>query len=147
MKKALLLITSLAFSAAACGQNIRTADVPSLVMNTFQTTFDKAVDIEWEKHKNLYVVDFEMGTTDYEVKIDAAGKIVMQKQDISVLELPKAISEAISSKFGKYQIDDADKLEKDGQTYYQVELDKGLTEKKVVFTDSGQVTKAIAYWN
>jgi hypothetical protein len=61
--------------------------------------------------------------------------------------LPKTIQEAVSRKFSKFRIDDADKLEKDGQTYYQVELDKGLMEKKLVFTPDGVETNFFKYWN
>ena len=147
MKKALLFLSALTCTVAACGQNIKPADVPSLVMNTFQTTFSNAVDIEWEKHKDFYIADFEVSTTEYEVKISPSGKIAMQKQDVSVSELPQSINDAISKRFSKFKIDDADKVEKDGQTYYQVELDKGLTEKKIVFSTSGEETKAISYWN
>ena len=147
MKKSLLLFSAMTCAVAACGQNIKTAVVPSLVMNTFQTTFSNATDIEWEKHKEFYVVDFELGTIEHEVKISPSGKISQQKQDISVSELPKTIQEAVSRKFSKFRIDDADKLEKDGQTYYQVELDKGLMEKKLVFTPDGVETNSFKYWN
>ena len=137
----------MSFALVSCGQNIPTVDVPSLVLNTFKARFTSAVDIEWEKKKDHYEADFEIGTADHEVQINPAGNILLHKQQISILDLPKVITDQITSKFKDFKLDEADKLEKDGKIYYQVELDKGFTEKKMVFAENGEETKAISYWD
>jgi len=147
MKKTFLLISAMGFALMSCGQNIAAADVPSLVLNTFKATFTNAVDIEWEKKKDHFEADFEIGTADHEVQINPAGNILLHKQQISTLDLPKVITDQITSKFKDFKLDEADKLEKDGKIYYQVELDKRFTEKRMVFTETGEETKAISYWD
>lgn len=147
MKKTLLLFVAMSFALISCGQNITAADVPSLVLNAFKTSFSSAVDIEWEKKKDYYEADFEVGTADHEVQITSAGKILIHKQRISTLDLPKAITDKITAKFKDFKLDEADKLEKDGKIYYQVELDKRFTEKRMVFTENGEETKAVSYWD
>lgn len=135
------------FAMMSCGQNIAAADVPSLVLNSFKARFTNAVDIEWEKKRDYYEADFEIGTTDHEVQINSAGKILIHKQQISPLDLPKVITDQITAKFKDFKLDEADKLEKDGKVYYQVELDKRFTERRMVFAENGEGTKAVSYWD
>lgn len=147
MRKTFLLIGVMGFSLASCGQNISAADVPSLVLNTFKATFTNAVDIEWEKKKDHYEADFEVGTADHEVRINPTGTILLHKQQMSTLDLPKVITDQLTAKFKDFKLDEADKLEKDGKVYYQVELDKRFTEKRMVFAENGEETKAVPYWD
>ena len=147
MKRPFLFVTAMSLSLMACGQNISATDVPSLVLNAFKAKFVSAVDIEWEKKKNYYEADFEIGTTDHEVQINQAGNILLHKQKISTLDLPKVITDQITAKFKDFKLDEADKLEKDGKVYYQVELDKRFTEKRMVFAENGEETKSISYWD
>jgi uncharacterized membrane protein YkoI len=147
MKKTFLLMTAMSFSLMSCGQDLSAADVPSLVLNAFKARFANAVDIEWEKKKDHYEADFEIGTADHEVQINPAGKILIHKQQISTLDLPEVIANQITSEYKDFKLDEADKLEKDGKIYYQVELDKQFTEKKMVFAENGEQTKAVSYWD
>lgn len=72
--------------------------------------------------------------------------MVVYRSDIKVSELPEAIARVIRREHSGYDIDDAAKLEKDGATYYQVELDaNGKQDKHLVFTTDGKPAQGVAY--
>lgn len=139
MKSLSLFITALSTTLISCAQDIPASKVPSVVQNTLQSTFSNAAKIEWEKKGNLYEAEFEIDNTEYTAHIEASGKLLVYKVDIAATELPAAITQAIARDHAGYQLDDADKLVKDGTTYYQVELEaKGKKDVKVVYAANGQ---------
>lgn len=148
MKAVFLLVAAISIAASSCGQNIATSKVPSVVQNTIQAKYASATKIEWEKKQNLYEAEFKLNNTDYSVMIDDAGKIVSSKINILVSDLPAEVTAAIAKDYAGYTIDEAEKVEKDGVIYYQVELEaKGKKDREVVFTTTGGSTKAISYIN
>ena len=139
MKSVSLIITALAITLISCAQDIPASKVPSVVQNTLQSTFSNAAKIEWEKKGNLYEAEFEIDKTEYTAHIEASGKLLVYKVNITTTELPAAITQAIARDHASYRLDDADKLVKDGTTYYQVELEaKGKKDVKVVYAANGQ---------
>jgi uncharacterized membrane protein YkoI len=148
MKSVFLLVAAISIGAASCGQNIASSKVPSVVQNTVQAKYASAAKLEWEKKQKLYEAEFTINNTDYSVMIDETGKIVSSKTNILVADLPAEVTAAIAKDYGGYTIDEAEKVEKDGVTYYQVELEaKGKKDREVVFTTAGVSTKAISYTN
>ena len=146
MKYFTLIVTVSLFSLWSCSQDIPADKVPSVVLNTVQAKFGNAAKIEWEKKNNLYEAEFKMDSIDYSVYIDPAGKLVMHKQDIKENELPAAVSTIISTEYKAYKIDDAEKVVKDGNTYYQVELEgKGKKDLELVFSAEGKPTPQMTY--
>jgi hypothetical protein len=146
MKQIVLIITIASFWLSSCSQDIPAAKVPSVVQNTLQAKFSNAGKIEWEKKNNEYEAEFHLDSIEYTVLIDGSGKIVMYKQDIKENELPAVVAGAISQAYAGYKIDDAEKLEKDGVVYYQVELEaKSKKDMQLVFTTDGKIAEQITY--
>jgi hypothetical protein len=73
--------------------------------------------------------------------LNKGGGIKKVKQDISKNDLPAPVKQKLETDFKSYTIDDADKIEKDGKTYYQVKLKAAAQERKVLFTADGQIEK------
>lgn len=139
MKYIILVIVSL-FSLYSCSQNIPARKVPSVVLNAVQTRFVNVNKIEWEKKKTLYEAEFKMDSIEYAVYVDPAGRLVMYKIDIKESELPAVVSTVIRTEYIGYRIDDAEKIEKDGIAYYQVELEgQGKKEVKLIFSTDGKL--------
>jgi len=147
MKLIILAVAAVSLSLSACSQDIPAAKVPSVVQNAVQTKFSNAVNIEWEKKKTgLYEAEFAINSTEYTAWLDATGKLVAYKLGIKENELPAIITSAITREHAGYRIDDADKIEKDGITYYQVELDaKGKKDRNLVFSADGKMAPAVPY--
>ena len=133
---------------SACSQNIPVKDVPSVVLNSFNSAYNNVAGVEWEKINDLYEADFDVNKVDHAVLLNASGAIVMRKQDADERKLPAALTSAIASKFPKYKIDDAELVERNGKKYYQLELEgKGLSDQKVLMTEGGVAFKGFEFWD
>ena len=129
-------------------RDINITDVPAAVQDAFKSEFANATDVEWEMQDNQYIVEFEMqDDTDYHALFDASGNMISQKQEIEETSLPTEVVTAIQKDYPDFEVDDAEKLTKDGETYYQVELDKFLREEKKVYSADGELRDDISYWN
>jgi uncharacterized membrane protein YkoI len=134
-------------SLAACSQRLSAKDTPALVQNALQARFPQATEVEWEKQKDLFEAEFNQGAQEHAVLIDAAGTIKMIKQEIAAQDLPAAIAEVLRQEHPGFRVDDTERLEKDGQVYYQVELEKGFREQQLVLGAGGRKAANVSYWD
>lgn len=149
MKGQLITLMAATLISTSCSsQDISASKVPSVVLNTLKTKYPAARDVDWEKHNNYYEAELDLNdSTDVTVRIDDAGTLLMQKQEISVQELPNSIMTVIQNQYKDYRVDDVDRIEKAGAVYYQVELNRKLKrDLKRVFANDGREEKSIAYW-
>jgi hypothetical protein len=141
MKALTLALAFSTFSFFGFAQEIKETEVPSVVMNSFKGQFADAQKAEWEKLNDKYEVEFEQGTTERGAVLDASGKVLMLKQEIAKIELPAVVANAIKQTYGSYELDEAEKIEYNGQTYYEVELSRWfIMSKELVFTADGKET-------
>jgi|SRR5690606_7099479 len=146
----LLASTILALSLAGCSlvdNDIPASKVPSVVKNAFEQQYANAVDVEWEKRKDNFEVDFEVANVDYSARYNSQGQLLMTKQDIPETELPAAVAEKIAQDYPDYYIDDVDRVEVDGRVRYQVELEGSARDRKLVYTSDGQEDTTFNYWD
>jgi len=139
MKTIIFAICMAAASTIVAAQDISQAEVPSVVLNTFQSKFPNAVDIEWEMEGDLYKVEFEIGKFDHDVFIDKSGNVKRHKEAILKSDLPAAIKEKLKSQFKDYRVEDVDRIESEGQVTYKVDLDGNRGDRKVYFAPDGTV--------
>ena len=143
----LLFLTSLGLSAAACSQRLTAKDTPALVQNSVKARFPYATEVEWEKKKDLFEAEFIQGQQEHSVLLDVTGTIRMIKQDIAATELPAAIAQVLEKNYAAYTLDDSERIEKEGEVFYQVELEKGIREQHLVFGANGQENTQLPYWD
>lgn len=139
MKTVMLAILGAAISTATVAQDIPQSEVPSLVLNAFQSKYAKVTDLEWEKKGDLYKAEFEIGKRDHDVWIDANGQVTKHKEDFPKSELPAAIRQKIESEFKDFTIDDVDKIEEGGKVSYLVDLDGKTGDRDVFFNEDGTI--------
>ncbi len=139
---------ALLFATGCSSQNISADKVPSVVLNTVKAKFPDAREVEWEKNKTMYEAEVKLNdSTEVSMQLDANGKALLQKTDIVASSLPASVLNVLQSSYGAYTIDDAEQLEKDGQLYYQVELEaKGKKDLKLVLAADGTEQK-MSYWD
>jgi hypothetical protein len=116
------------------------------VVNSFQKSFPKASDVEWEMDGVNYKVEFETGMlgTDHDAWYDNTGKLIRQKEEISKTDLPQKVSSKLSSDFSGYRVDDVKKITEGNKVTYTLEL-KTLTEEwKVAFDSEGTMLSKVA---
>lgn len=136
MKTAVMVAALLGLITVCCAQDIPQNDVPSVVLNSFKTSFPQAQDVEWEMNGDLYNIEFEINKVDHEAWIDKNGRLVKHKTELKPGELPANVRNAVAAKYKNMVIDDADKIEKDGKTYYKIGLD-GKTGDLDIIVDAG----------
>lgn len=123
----------------ATAQDIPQSQIPSVVLNAFQSKFQNTKDLEWEVKGELYKAEFEIGSRKHEVWINKSGAITRHKEDFPKSQLPEAIRAKLAKDFKDYKVDDADKIEADGKIFYQVDLDSPQGKRKLLFTADGQL--------
>jgi hypothetical protein len=137
--KTLVLATFLSASSFfTVAQDIKETEVPSVVMNSFKGQFADALKPEWEKKGNNYEVEFKTGAAERSVILDASGKVLMQKQEIALTELPAAVSNALKQNYSSYDLEEAEQITFDGKTYYEVEMERFFLNKELVLTADGK---------
>lgn len=138
MKKIMMIAAGILLGTVLTyAQDISEAQVPSVILNNFKKEFPKASDVEWELKGTEYEVDFEIGFTDNEAWFDTTGKMVKRKEDIKVSELPEAVHTTIKKDYAGYRASDAKKITSGNEVTYQLELEKGNTEWKILFSAAG----------
>lgn len=137
-----------AFTLQACGQQVDAGKVPSVVVNALNAKYNSATSIEWEKKQDHYEAEFTLNGKELEVQVDGAGKILVEKSNLPANELPAAVTAALQSSYKDYSVDDAERLDRGGVVYYQVELEgRGKKDLKKIFTAAGAEENSVAYWD
>ncbi len=139
MKTFKILMMSLFVTSFAVAQDMKSADVPQSVRNAFSKNNAKATDIEWKKDMDNYKVEFDMGRMEHEIWYSASGEVIKKEQDITPADLPKAVRDAITSKYADYRMDDVEMTWVKNVTTYKVELEKGNEEWEVTVDSNGNI--------
>lgn len=142
MKNLILTISILGLSLTTISaQDIHQNEVPSVILNSFQKSFPKASDIDWEIKGNYYEVEFETGFLgdDHKVLYSRDGKLVKHEEEISKSNLPKTVLASINKSFPGYRTDDIKKITEGRKVIYSIELKNYSQEWKVVFDAQGKI--------
>ncbi|SIS85727.1 Putative beta-lactamase-inhibitor-like, PepSY-like [Zobellia uliginosa] len=145
MQKQILFLAALGTLSFSQAQDLPKSQVPSVILNRFNSQFPKATDVEWEMDGTLYNVEFEIGwNRDHDVWYDAEGKMVKQKEEIASKELPQAVHKTIETDFEGYSTDDVERITDEGKIFYKMELNSLLKQDwEVVFDANGNILSQI----
>lgn len=136
MKTHTLIIAGLLAFGTIQAQEISKSEVPSVVLNNFNTRYPKATEVDWNKDGDFYRVDFEIDwNMDHEIWYDTAGNMTKHREEIERNTLPAAIVSRISTDFRSYGIDDAEKVTTTSGVFYILEIDAFLKEEWKVKLD------------
>ena len=144
---ALLFLGSFLFACDDKDDDVKPDDVPAAVKESLISAFPNAQNIEWEKKAEDFEADFDQELVDYDALFNASGSLLKHKYDLPEAELPEEVKAGINQKYAGFRIDDADVLVQDGDTLYQVELEKDKQEHKLVFSADGQEQTGTLYWD
>ncbi|WP_207432338.1 hypothetical protein [Sabulibacter ruber] len=146
MKKRLFILLAVAAPALGCSQKLTGVQPPSLVQNSLQVKYPAAKMVEWEKEGALYEAEFAINQIEHTVLLDATGRVVMHKQEITSSELPQEVTLGLQRDFPSHLLDDLEKVEKDGRVYFQVELENNNQDLKKVYASDGSVAN-LPFWD
>ena len=143
-------IIGLFFMSVGCsGPEIAHHKVPSVVQNTLKAQYPITNKVVWEKDHDVYEADIRLNdSTEITIYIDETGRLIVQKYDIPVAELPAQVVATIRNNYHGYAIDEAERMERAGQTYYQVELQhKRRKDMNLVFLPDGNEDMKTYFWD
>ena len=141
----LLSLFTLLLCSCDSDDNIHT-EIPSVVLNAFHGHFPEAAEAEWQKRDSLFEVDFELAEVDHSALINPEGSIVGKKKDISLNEIPATVISGLTRNFERSDLGDPELVERNGRSFYQLELEKILFDKKIVLDETGKIITNLPYW-
>ncbi|ACU62363.1 PepSY domain-containing protein [Chitinophaga pinensis] len=132
---AMLTLSTVSVSA----QKLSSREVPSVILNNFQTKFRNAEDVEW-KHKNgYYKVEFEVAHRDYEIKYDTKGAVIFYEEEMDTSAVPQAVRAAAISEHPGTRLTEAKKREA-GTVTYKIEVKNNTGEEwDLVIDPAGKI--------
>ena len=142
--KTFRILTAVLFSSVlffACDTPAN--EVPDNIMNAFNSEYPNAMDVEWEDEGDEFEVEFEMDGVEREITYDMQANIVETGIDVSEDELPENTRNYISQNYAGYEIEDADEVENNGMSYFEVELENGQQEIDLLFDMQGDFVREI----
>lgn len=137
MKTLKILMLFLSVTTVSVAQDLNPSEVPEPVKSAFMSENRKGTDVEWERDMENYKVEFDMGRMEHEIWYTASGEVIKKEQDISETDLPQVIRDVIKSKYDGYRVDDVEMTWQNDETIYEVELEKGREEWKLIFDSKG----------
>ncbi len=139
MKTLKTFIMLLFVTAVSVAQDLNPSELPQAVKTAFAKDNAKATDVEWKRDMDNYKVEFDMGRMEHEIWYTSSGTVIKKEQDITEAELPQAIRDVINSKYKGYRVDDIEMTWQDNATTYEVEIEKGREDWKLVFDSKGTI--------
>lgn len=128
------------------GKDIPAMEVPSVVVNTLNTEFSNATDMEWETIGDNYQSEFEVKSVDHKALIGPKGALLKYTYEININDLPEKVIQAIKQNYPSEKVEDAYVLKIEDGTFYEIEFEGWLRDKHKVFTPTGTENKNIEHW-
>jgi len=144
MKKILLLLSVIIASASASAQKIAQENVPPSVAAAFKAKFSIAEKTIWEMDYDKYEAEFTVGKGEFSAIFDKDGKWLETETYLKPSDLPKAIKEMLSQKYGElsgYKIEEAVKAETEKETIYELDIKRGEIFYELAFDEKGQLLR------
>ena len=142
MKKIILTLAVVCGMQFAFAQDIKEAQVPAVILNTYKQNFKSAKFSDWEiKSNGMYEVEFKTSLTgkDHTALFTPEGKLYQHKQELATKDLPAAVTASIKKDFKGYRIDDVDRIDQQGKVTYKVSLKSNAQDYDVVIGANGSV--------
>ena len=130
-------------------QEISEKEVPAAVLKAFKTAYPNANDIEYTKEKEdgqtVYEIEFELGERELEALYNGDGKLLEVEEEIGLKEVPAAVLNQLKKEFKFYEIEGVEKVSKDKQIYYELEVEiiENNQEKEFerLYSEDGKLIK------
>lgn len=143
--KQLLLALFFAFTAQIIFSNVANAQdfVPKKVKEAFKKQKPNVKKVEWEKEGANFEAEFMENGVENELVFDKNGKLIAKETKMKTSALSQSIKNAVSKNYTAYKIVDAEKVEMNGKTYFEVEIEKSGKEMELLYDKNGKFIKKI----
>jgi len=120
MKRLLLTLTiALSLISLSSFANGNGDEVSPRAIQSFNSSFKNATEVNWTISNNFYKVNFAMSGQYVSAFYDADGKMIALTRNISSLQLPIALQAELKKSYDGYWISDVlETATEDGTSYY-----------------------------
>jgi hypothetical protein len=142
MKRSIFFLPVFMIASVASAQKISPDIVPQVVVDAFKTKFSIAEKTSWEIDYDKFEADFSVGKTDFSAQFDKDGKWLQTSTYMKPSDVPKNILKEVQKKYGElsaYKIEDAEKIEKEKETTYELEVKKGEDLFLLEYAENGDL--------
>lgn len=136
LKTIILLVFTI---ATVWAQDLKSTEVPEVVKIAFTKEFPNATDVEWERDRMYYKVEFEIDWMDHEVWYTEEGMLQRKEIEIMQEDLPEAVLQEIEINYSEYFADEVKMLWYGNTTTYKMELESNKDNWEVIFDVDGRV--------
>jgi Putative beta-lactamase-inhibitor-like, PepSY-like len=135
----LIIFTLALLMGTACAQ--KQSNIPAAVQSKLASIYPNAEEVKWGKEDADFEANFEVDDVEMSVIFDTKGTVIETETEID--NLPASIKASVGNDFSGYDIEETAKIVKNGQTTYEVELEKGETKLDAIYSVEGTLVKKI----
>lgn len=121
----LILPACSALLATPLSASVAESTVPIPAVTSVKAAYPRATPIEWDYDgdRNLYEAEFRIERYEYEVVVNAEGKIVLVKAEVPASALPPAATASVRQRCPEGRIEKVKKITRNDSVRYKVELE------------------------
>ena len=134
MKRIVITLTVL-FSLVSLSSFAKEEKVNARVLESFQSSFKNATEVDWTVSENFYKADFSLNGQYVAAYYDDAGQLIALTRNISSTQLPISLQTSLKKDHEAYWISDLFEVANEQGTTYYVTLENADT--KMVLKSSG----------
>jgi hypothetical protein len=134
MKRIVVTLTVL-FSLVSFSSFANEEKVNTRVLESFQSNFKTATEVDWTVSENFYKADFSLNGQYVAAYYDEAGQLIALTRNISSTQLPISLQTNLKKDHEDYWISDLFEVANEQGTSYYITLENADT--KLVLKSSG----------
>jgi hypothetical protein len=137
-----VMLLALTTAVWAGGEKIPLDKVPKAALDAVKAKFPGS-DLgdarkTKERGRTRYEIELDFKGHGYDVTVTSTGKIVVIEKEITLKELPKAVSKALNAKYPKAKVKSVAEVTEDDEVTYEVTLTVQGKELEAIFSPSGK---------
>ncbi len=145
MKKLFPLFLFALLAVVACdNDDDLSVPVPDVLRNSIETKYPGAV-IRSAEYENNGLLEIEVihDAIIKDIYFNRSNEWVYTEWDVTLLELPASVVDAVKNAYPGYRIDDADYEERPLKSYYELEIERGNFENVIYVTAEGEILETL----
>jgi hypothetical protein len=141
MKKYSLYAFTLAviMAGTACDPIWENTKVPEAVKVQFEDRYPTIKNADWDNENGNFEAEFKVNGLERTALFSPDGKLLSYTEEIDQRHLPNSILSQVQAQYANYRIDEAHRVQQNGNANYVVELEDNMDEVKLHFDASGKL--------
>ena len=139
----LLLAAFTVFTSCGTDEGISINEIPTDVVDDFDSRHANSSGIKWEKEGNYYEAEFTENGVEKEIVYDLDGNWVQTECEISLDDVPQAANDYIAANYPEAKIEEAESINRAEGDFVEVEIQDGKNERELLFDTSGNFIEEV----